>query len=113
MQAWVALDSFKMLQVALLLSAGCVESMAGEVGIETAFFGWVDLLVTSYWHGGCCVRVCLQVFIFRQYVLISDLQISLRFHVVTNDKNISIFLFFSIKDLLSSSNRISAFLDTR
>lgn len=82
-----------MLQAALPLSAGCVESEAEEVGIETAFFGWVDLLVTSYWQGRCCVRACLQVCIFRQYVLISDLQISLMFRVITNDKNVSVFFF--------------------
>jgi len=45
-----------MLQAALAVSAGCFESEPEEVGIETAFFGWVDLLVTSYWQGRCCVR---------------------------------------------------------
>lgn len=55
-QAYRALDSFKMQQSALPLSAGCVESGAEEVGIETAFFGRVGLLVTSYWQGWSCVR---------------------------------------------------------
>lgn len=29
------------------------------MGIEAAFFGRVDLLVTSYWQGGCYVRAVL------------------------------------------------------
>lgn len=102
-----------MLQAALLLSAGCVASEGQEVGTETAFLGWVDLLVTSYWQGRCCVRaVPAFKFAFLDNVFSSQILISPMFHVVAYDKNVSVF-FFSIKELLSSSNQIFPFLNTR
>lgn len=59
MQAQVALDSFETLQTALPLSAGCVQSEAEEMGIETAFLGWVDPLSPAFGKVAAVSRLCL------------------------------------------------------
>lgn len=62
-------------------------------------------LVTSFWQDRCCA--CLQVCILRHCVLVSDLQISLKFHVIANGKKYLCLLFLLKTCCLAQTRSLS------